>query len=109
MCQHSKSVANSYEFRDLWTETRAFYSENLVALSRLKFTSAIHRVCMICNWHLYLKGIDSVVVSQNKSFVHRKSMDNLPRKFEPGKWTFRNRDSRSNETQIVFATAQILL
>ena len=35
---------------------------------------------------LYLKGMDFVVVSQNKSFVHRKSMDGLTGKFEPEKW-----------------------
>ena len=55
-----------------------------------------------------MKGQESVVISQNKSLVQWKSMDNFPRKFEPGKWTFRNVHSRSNETQIVFATGQIL-
>ena len=44
-----------------------------------------------------MKGQESVVVSQNNHSC--KSMNNFPRKFEPGKWTFRNRDSRSNETQ----------
>ena len=61
-----------------------------------------HAVC-----HLNLKVIDTVVVSQNESFVHRKSMDNLPEKLNKN-WTFRNHDSRSNETHIVFATGQIL-
>ena len=55
------------------------------------------------------KGQESVVVSQNESFVHRKSMDNLPRKFEPGKWTIRIRGFSFNETQIVFATGTLIL
>ena len=58
--------------------------------------------------NIQIKGQETVVVFQNKSFVYRKSMDDFPRKFEPGKWTLRNRDSHSNDDQIVFATGQIL-
>ena len=71
------------------------------------YTSAVD-YCVRANKASALGFLWRYCKCENTTIIRaQEAMDNLPRKFEPGKRTFSNRDSRSNHPKIVFATGQI--